>query len=105
MRRRMNLAGLLQYLLMLLLAGSLVLLVMVGASPEVFALALLVGALLAALPAIYIGAILLPRQRRATQRVRQDGLPACAEVHGRWRADRFRFHPPRRRIQTLAVPN
>jgi len=76
----MNLAGLLQYLLMLLLAGSLVLLVRAGASPEVFALALLFGALLAALPAIYIGAILLPRQRRAMQRVRRDGLPACAQV-------------------------
>jgi len=80
MRRRMNLAGLLQYLLMLLLAGALVLLVMAGASPGIFALALLIGALLAALPAIYIGAILLPRQRRTLQRVRQDGLPACAEV-------------------------
>jgi ribosomal protein S18 acetylase RimI-like enzyme len=80
MRRWLHLAGLLQYLLMLLLAGLLVLLVMAGASPRIFALALMLGAFLAALPVIYVGAILLPRQSRELQRVRRDGLPACAEV-------------------------
>lgn len=80
MRRRLNLAGLIQYILMVSLAAVLVLLVLAGASPAAFALALLGGALLAALPAIYIVLILLPRQARTAQQVRKDGLPACARV-------------------------
>lgn len=80
MRRRLNLAGLLQYLLMIALAGLLVVLVFSGTSPQLFALALLLGALLAALPAVYIGFVLLPRQARRVERIRQDGLPAIAEA-------------------------
>lgn len=80
MRRRLSLAYLIQITLVILLLALLVYLALHQASPQLIALVLLLGSILAALPSILAGGVLPARDSLRAEQVRQTGVVASAEI-------------------------
>jgi len=75
-----GLVSLVQYLLMLLAIAALLYMLFHGATPEIFTLAFILGAIAAALPSIVFSGILPWRAARRLARLRRNGIPGSAEV-------------------------
>jgi hypothetical protein len=102
MRRRLSNAYLIQTILVVALLALLVYLMLHGATPLVIALALLVGASLAALPSILAGGVLPARDSQRAERIRQTGVIASAavlsdpdDVYTQFKRGLARFRSPR----------
>lgn len=75
-----GLVSLVQYLLMLVVIAVLLVLLFRRSSAEVFAAALIIGAIIAALPSMIFSGLLPWRASRRLERLRCEGVLACAEV-------------------------